>query len=71
MLAGTVRWFNEPRGLGVIVGDDGRDYLFQRDEVQDSIPLEEGMRVRFSPKKDAGGRKASAVQIIYRKVRAA
>jgi len=49
LMYGTVRWFNEAQGIGVIRGDDGRDvkahYTAIRGEGYRS--LETGERVEF------------------------
>ncbi len=52
-MKGRVSWFDPARGLGVIVGADGRKYSVARQEVLGPIP-ETGQLVEFSPRGGAG-----------------
>jgi cold shock CspA family protein len=47
-LEGTVSSFDEPRGVGIVAGDDGTDYPFHCTAIADgSRTIEPGTRVRF------------------------
>lgn len=46
--AGIVRSFDEHRGLGTIVGDDGSEYPFHCTAIEDGTrTIDEGAEVRF------------------------
>lgn len=50
MSTGTVKWFNERKGYGFIVPDDGSDDLFvHHSEVQSEgrVSLREGQKVEY------------------------
>jgi len=54
---GTVIEFDEPRGLGVIEGDDGERYPFHCTRIADGTrTIPEGARVKFSVMAGPGGR---------------
>ncbi|RSN62315.1 MULTISPECIES: cold-shock protein [Actinomadura] len=50
MAEGSVRWFNDERGYGFIVPDDGGPDVRVRSRAVRSpgLPLEDGARVRFT-----------------------
>jgi cold shock CspA family protein len=46
--AGVVASFDDPRGLGVVRGDDGEEYPFHCTAIADGTrSIDEGVRVRF------------------------
>ncbi|MFN0091822.1 MAG: cold-shock protein [Acidimicrobiales bacterium] len=56
MRAGRVAEFDEERGLGVVVGDDGRAYPFHCTALADgSRTTRPGTRVRFAVRPGAPG----------------
>jgi CspA family cold shock protein len=64
MAEGKVKWFNEEKGFGFIVKDDGNDIFVHFSAIQSKgfKTLKEGQRVRF----DVGeGRKGPAATNVY------
>ena len=50
MLAGKVAEFDEAKGLGTVISDDGTSYVFHAIEILDgSRAIEAGQAVRFQP----------------------
>ena len=53
---GTVRWFNKEKNFGFIIPDDGgKDVLVSKDHLPEGVQLLEGMRVKFSRKRNISG----------------
>jgi CspA family cold shock protein len=64
---GVCKWFNEAKGFGFIVPDDGSKDLFVHfKEIQGTgfKTLKEGDRVEFKPVKSDKGMTASEVCVI-------
>jgi CspA family cold shock protein len=63
---GTVKWFNEKKGFGFIVHDDGRDIFVHYSSID--MPgfkkLMEGDRVSFEIKEGDRGPQAASVKKI-------
>lgn len=68
MQKGTVKWFNENEGYGVIVPDaGGGDVLMRRSDFVQPVfqPLDGGVKVEFRPVDTEGGKvQAKAIKII-------
>ena len=66
MEEGTVKWFNEKKGFGFIVHDDGRDIFVHYSSID--MPgfkkLMEGDRVSFEIKEGDRGPQAASVKKI-------
>ena len=62
-MEGTVKWFNESKGYGFIVGDDNNDYFAHFKEIQaDGFKvLKEGQSVSFEPEESEKGKVAKAI----------
>jgi CspA family cold shock protein len=66
-LTGTVKWFNDPKGYGFIVPDDGGDDVYvhhSRIETEGFRTLKKGDRVRFMVTVGRKFREASNVELI-------
>jgi cold shock CspA family protein len=62
---GTVLSFDAPRGLGVVVDDDGADYPFHCTAISDGTrEIEPGTRVRFEVAPGLGRWEAAALERV-------
>ena len=60
MKQGTVKWFNDSKGIGFITGEDGIDYFVHHTSIQGNgfKSLAEGDKVTFDTEKGEKGPKA-------------
>ncbi len=65
-MKGTVKWFNEAKGFGFILGEDKKDYFVHFREI--NMPghkfLSDDQYVEFQPIDSIKGKSASKVTII-------
>ncbi|CAI3113988.1 MULTISPECIES: cold-shock protein [Acinetobacter] len=63
---GTVKWFNETKGFGFIVTDEGKDIFahFTDIQTQGFKVLMEGQRVEFTVVQGKKGPQASNIVIL-------
>ena len=63
MTVGTVKWFNESKGYGVIESEDGEDFFVHFSEIQGEgfKTLNEGQNVEFEKSMGQKGPQASKV----------
>ncbi len=65
-MTGTVKWFNEKKGFGFILGEDGKDYFlhFSNIEKQGFKTVLEGERVSFEVENSDRGPQATKIVSI-------
>lgn len=65
MATGTVKWFNDSRGYGLVTPDDGGDDLFAHFsaiQINGFKTLKEGQKVIFEVTHGPNGKQASNIQ---------
>jgi len=64
MLQGTVKWFNNKRGWGFIVKEDGKDIFVHYSAIRGDgfKSLTEGQRVQFEIEEGSSGPAAANVE---------
>ena len=60
---GKIKWFNEQKGYGFILGDDGEDYFVHFSQAPRNARLDEGLEVSFEPHEGDRGKQAKSVDI--------
>lgn len=63
-MKGTVKFFNEKKKWGFILGDDGKDYFIHVSNLLNTSKLEKDDQVMFGTKRSENGLVAFDVQII-------
>jgi cold shock protein len=66
MAQGTVKWFNDKKGYGFIVSDDGKDVFVHHSAIQGEgyKSLKEGEKVQFDVVSGPKGEQAAKVEKI-------
>ncbi len=64
MPTGTVKFFNTTKGLGLIKGDDGRDYSVHSSGVEAGATIHEGDKVQFEIVGGNRGSRANRVEKV-------
>lgn len=60
-MKGKVKFFNETKGFGFIIGDDGKQYFVHSTGLKPGVSLREGDSVTFEVEEGDKGPKASKV----------
>lgn len=60
-MKGKVKFFNEVKGFGFIVGEDGKEYFVHSSGLNSGVSLREGDSVTFEVEQGEKGPKASKV----------
>ena len=65
-MTGTIAELQRDRGVGTLLGEDGRRYSFRRSSVRDCWfhELSEGARVTFEPGSGSRAFEASSVRLV-------
>jgi CspA family cold shock protein len=63
-MKGTVKWFNDRRGYGFILGEDGNEIFVHRSGLQLDISLDENDQVEYELEKSERGPHATNVKKI-------
>jgi len=61
-MKGTVKFFNEMKGFGFIVGDDGKEYFVHQTGLAEGVVLRENDPVEFDVEEGDRGPKAINVK---------
>ena len=62
-MKGTVKFFNEMKGFGFIVGEDGKDYFVHQTGLKAGVVLSENAAVKFDVEQGDRGPKAVNVEL--------
>jgi CspA family cold shock protein len=60
-MKGKVKFFNQEKEFGFIIGDDGKDYFVHKSGLQDNLIINEDDLVEFSVEEGDRGLKAVKV----------
>lgn len=62
-MKGTVKFFNETKGFGFLVGEDGTDYFVHQTALPDGVRLQDNDPVTFDVEQGERGPKAVNVKL--------
>jgi CspA family cold shock protein len=60
-MKGKVKFFNNEKEFGFIIGDDGKDYFVHKSGLEEGLTLNENDEVEFTSEKGDRGLKAVKV----------
>ncbi len=61
-MKGKVKFFNQEKEFGFIIGDDGKDYFVHKSGLEDGVSINEDDAVEFSTEQGDKGLKAINVK---------
>lgn len=61
-MKGTIKWYNQRKGYGFILGEDGKDIFLHRSSIPAEIRLSEGDKVEYEIEDSDRGPKATNVK---------
>ena len=61
-LKGTIKFFDETKGFGFIVGEDGKEYFVHKTGMDDGVVVRENDQVEFDV--EEGDRGPKAVRVV-------
>lgn len=60
-MKGTVKFFNNEKEFGFIVGEDGKDYFVHKTDLEEGVMIDKDDQVTFETEKGDKGMKAVKV----------
>ena len=63
MLTGKVKFFNQNKAFGFIIGDDGQEYFVHQTGLSAGVTLSDGVSVKFETEEGERGLKAVNVHL--------
>lgn len=60
-MKGKVKFFNQEKEFGFIIGDDGKDYFVHKTGLEDGVTIDENDAVEFTSEQGDKGLKAVKV----------
>ena len=63
-MQGVVKWFDNNKGFGFVLGDDGQEYFLHASKLPEFAEPKENDRVEFVPQTTIKGRQAFDAELI-------
>ena len=63
-MKGTVKWFNDRKGFGLIEGEDNKDIFVHRNSLEEGTYLKDGNPVEYKVEDSEKGPQATNVKKI-------
>jgi len=61
-MKGKIKWFNQRKGFGFIVGEDGNDIFVHKNDIEQGTSLNEEDPVEYEKEESEKGPKATNVK---------
>ena len=65
-MEGTVKWFNNKKGFGFIIGDDGAEYFIHHSALAQGTFIRDNDKVSFDPVDSDKGKQAQNVSLLQK-----